>query len=180
MDVREDDVEMLEAYLDGELAPGEIDAINARLGAERGLNDALAEMWRSRELRVEAFARFEPTENEASIVASAILAKARPVAGRIGRGWRYVAAVTAAAACVMIGVFIGRAGNTGPARPDNPDIVAREIYEVALRDQTGKIVAVQKFESIEEAQAFATDLARWQQNGNRLANGHFVLTADRF
>jgi anti-sigma factor RsiW len=181
MDVREDDLEMLEAYLDGALSPAETDAINARLRGGGALNDALEELRRQRETRVEAFTRFEPTETETDAVATAILAKARPVVvGRIGRGWRYAIAATAAAACVLIGILIGRAGNTGPAKPSNPDIVAREIYEVALRDQTGKIIAVQQFNSVEEAQQFASDLVKWQQNGNRLASGHFVLTADRF
>jgi hypothetical protein len=53
-------------------------------------------------------------------------------------------------------------------------------YQVTLRDENGHVVAVQRFDSIDKAQEFAADVARWQSRSERLASGRVVLTADRF
>jgi hypothetical protein len=54
------------------------------------------------------------------------------------------------------------------------------LYQVTLRDDAGKVLAVQRFDSLDKAQEFATDLARWQSRNQRLASSQFVTTTDRF
>ncbi len=108
----------------------------------------------------------------------------RLFAGRL-RAIRYV---VAAAACVLLGFF---ARGLLDRVPDDPgtkvvnkasgvDLQKVASYQVTLRDEAGKLIAVQRFDSIEKAQEFAADLARWQSHSERLASGRFVLSADRF
>ncbi len=50
-------------------------------------------------------------------------------------------------------------------------------YQVALTDNAGHIVAVQHFETLEEARDFQQDVSRWQQH---IQNVDAVIVKDRF
>ena len=57
--------------------------------------------------------------------------------------------------------------------------MAREAALLTLRDEAGKVVAVQRFDSLSKAQEFAGDVSQWQRRAERLAGGQFVVRAQR-
>lgn len=185
MPVNETDIEMLEAYLDDALPEGEVEQVRQRLQGNSELVGVLEQLRSERTMRKALYASFEPDVAAVDHLVRQVRHAVNRERRRSGilRSLRYVAA---AAACVTIG-FVGRGMFTGPnsapTNPtDKPGVAVERIasYQVTLRDETGKVVAVQRFDSIEQAQEFANDLSRWQNRSERLASGKFVVTADRF
>jgi anti-sigma factor RsiW len=186
--VSETDIELLESYLDDALASGEVEALRARLTSEPALVLALEQLRRERAARRSYFAALEPADEDANAFAATVLAKTRAAATRSSRSvfpWplRYLAA---AAACVALG-FFARGLFDKPAATDtaiNPkpgvDVQRVDTYVVTLRDESQRVIGVQRFDSLEKAQEFAADLARWQARSERLASGRFVIHADKF
>jgi len=87
---------------------------------------------------------------------------------RSKNGIRVGAAVAACLVCFVAG-WIGRGSGTPGAnaiRPDRATFVEQGIYEVALTDEQGIITAVQKFDRLEDAKAFAADVAKSQAEQN--------------
>jgi hypothetical protein len=117
--VPDQDLMLLESYLDDELSADEVDALRDRLIEEPQLAAALAQLRDARTGRQRVFAAIEPGELE---VSDCVGRMQRAVHGRLRwsrrtrEGLRYVAA----AACVTIGVMIGSKA-TQPAAPSaNP------------------------------------------------------------
>ncbi|MCC6240669.1 MAG: hypothetical protein IT448_10265 [Phycisphaerales bacterium] len=69
--------------------------------------------------------------------------------------------------------------NTGPANMVSPAETGGEI-RVALTDESGNVLAVQPFDSIERARAFTNDLQQWQQRQRQAQDGALRLVGDRF
>ena len=198
MFVNETDLELLESYLDQSLEAGEAATLRVRLDADAQLRGALDELRADREARRAYFATMEPEpaamEKFFSRINDAIREAEMPEEKPVKRlvpawlGWAKYA--VAAAACVGLGLLIRPMVDSGSPSPtklavdqnSNHTVNVRPVsmYEVTLRDQTGAVIAVQRFDSIEKAQEFAGDLSRWQSRSERLAAGKFVVTADRF
>lgn len=184
------DFELLESYLDGELAPVDIGHLERRLRAEPDLADALSRMSAEFAVRRAVWTSLEPTATEALAAANAAAAGARyaDLWRRLGRLGRLAGA---AAACLAVGFLAGWVGRgnsvaqagTGPVdglplvRPAGPDGKAAPkadpkdepfVYQVALTDEAGNITAVQKFDSLDEARNFAADVGRWQARQQEL------------
>ncbi|MDB5323441.1 MAG: hypothetical protein JWN40_5072 [Phycisphaerales bacterium] len=191
MAVTDNDLELLDSYLDDALEIGEVDALRVRLTGDGELVAALDQIRSERAARRSFFAGLEPDDASTGALASRIQSsvdRRRQFAGRL-RAIRYAAA---AAACVLVGFFARGIFDRAPIAGDNSgtslvnksgsgvDLRKVASYQVTLRDETGKVIAVQRFDSIEKAQEFAADLARWQSHSERLASGRFVLSADRF
>lgn len=117
MVVTDEDLELLESYVDGELPAPQEDALRRRLEAEPQLAATLETLRGERDVRAAVFAGYEPSE-----------AAVRRVVGNIERkvdqhrAWAYrlskYRVPTAAAACILIGFmvgWIGRGGSGGPA-----------------------------------------------------------------
>lgn len=106
LSVSDQDLQLLEAYLDDELSADEVEALRDRLIEEPELATALAEVREARSTRQKVFALMEPGELEVSDMVAdvqhAIRGRMR-WGGRLKESLRYVAA----AACVTIGVMIG-------------------------------------------------------------------------
>jgi hypothetical protein len=188
MAVARHDLEMLEEYLDDALEPGEVEALRARLAEDEGLVAALGDVGAERSARQAFYQSLEPVDGAVDALVARIrfdvTREHRP--NRFLRPARYA---VAAAACLAIGFFTRGWLDQRTAVPtDRGSVVAKNgvdlqavaAYQVTLRDEVGRVVAVQRFESLEKAQEFAADLARWQSRSERLAGGHFVMTADRF
>jgi hypothetical protein len=192
MAVNERDIEWIERYLDDALDMAEVETLRARLAGDGELVAALERIRGERALRKAVYAGYEPDEPEVSRViaySGGLVRQQRRDARRRGV-MRYV---LGAAACVAIG-FFGRGfmsqsdgppdgGQTGGSVAINRGTVNVQkvsTYQVTLRDEGGHVVAVQRFDSIDKAQEFAADVARWQSRSERLASGRVVLTADRF
>ena len=186
IDERDEDRDLLEAHLDGELAPAEAEALGRRLAVDARLAAALEELRAERAVRRAVWGAYEPSDAEAAAVAAGAVA----AAVRDGR-WQHVARVarlaTAAAAVVLIAfaggwVARGRLGadqavpavhssGGGGARPfaSTGGGVGAGSFPVALTDESGRIIAVQHFDDPQSARQFADDVGRWQSRPQRRA-----------
>jgi anti-sigma factor RsiW len=185
MEMTENDLERLEAYLDDALKPAEVESLRARLAADPRLVSALDQLRAERSMRQAYFAAIEPTEHEIDNLSARIhasLLRRRRFTALL----RSAAAVAAAAACFLAGILVHATlfkpqSQQGPtATPiSNPAVRSVEMYEVTLRDDSGKPVAVQRFDTLEKAQDFANDLHQWQRRASRLTSSQFIRRADR-
>ena len=183
----ENDVEVLDAYLDDALEPAEVETLRARLASDPQLVSALNDLRRERAMRQAYFAALEPAENEVDDLATSVRA-AIDRRRRFTAVLRSATAVVAAAACFLAGILVHatffKTSQQSPtaqpiANPAGPTVRAVEMYEVTLRDPAGKPIAVQRFDSLEKAQDFATDLQQWKRRATRQTTAQFVLRADR-
>jgi hypothetical protein len=54
------------------------------------------------------------------------------------------------------------------------------IYEVALTDENGNIIATQKFNRVEDARQFASDWGQMQARQKQVQQGRPMLVSDQF
>jgi anti-sigma factor RsiW len=179
MPVTETDLELLENYLDDALENAQVEALRARLTDDQDLRAAMEQIRHERATRKAFFTTLEPDDATAEALAARIRAsiQQRRRFASIAAPLRYLAA---AAACVAIGFFARGFFDRPHSANEAQNAPITATYQVTLRDQSGKVVAVQRFDSLQKAQEFAADLARWQSHSERLATGRFVLTTDRF
>lgn len=107
-------LEQLEEYLDGALAPDEVERLNVRLAADPELAEALDEVRAQREMRALLWRANEPSHAEANAFADRVMSAARraPVRREFnwGRMGRFAQFGSAAAACLLLGFFFGWLG----------------------------------------------------------------------
>jgi hypothetical protein len=191
MALDENELEVLEGYLDDALDEREVEAVRARLAGEQEWIAALDQLRSERAMRQALFAALEPSPEDVE-----------RLVGRVNRSierrWRFAGVlrvarwVGAAAACFIAGFIVHSAffADRGPGPANGREVVqpvsntgtsvrAVEMYEVTLRDESGKVVAVQRFDSLDKAQEFANDVSQWQRRAERLAGGQFVVRAQR-
>jgi hypothetical protein len=83
----------------------------------------------------------------------------------------------AAAALIAIGFLVGWMGATG----GKSNVSAGEAaYRVEILDESGQVMAVQKFGSLEKAREFSEDLRQWQIRQERLLNGRVTVHAANY
>ena len=171
-----DDLDLLEAHLDGALAPDDAEALARRLGREPALAAALERVRETRAVRRAVWASYEPQAGHAERLTTAFVAAGKREE-RIRRAARLARRATAAAAVVLLAfaggwVARGRLADEGAsvARPVSTDDHAFDSsgagdgpsFPVALTDEDGNIVAVQHFDDPDRAREFAEDVGRWQ------------------
>jgi hypothetical protein len=211
MPVSEQDLELLDAHLDGELPAVEAAALRERLQNDVELATALEALRADRSTREMVWQSFEPSEESVDRLVARVQRK-------IDSHWAWserlvkLRPLTAAAACLLIGVLIGRAqsihqgvtpyrvenGQAAPAmltRTDQPQqmgangqptFVAANNNDngqlrpvpagqggvaVPLVDNTGRVIAVQHFDSPEKATKFINDLRQSQNAQEQIHNG---------
>ena len=191
MALDENELEMLEAYLDDALDEREVEGVRARLSGGQEWVAALDQLRLERAMRQALFAALEPSAQDVDRMVGRVdlaIERRRRFAGVL-RASRWVGA---AAACFVAGFivhsafFADRGGGPGnaqemvqPVSNSGASVRAVEMYEVTLRDESGKVVAVQRFDSLSKAQEFAGDVSQWQRRAERLAGGQFVVRAQR-
>ncbi len=187
------DIQRLEAYLDGEVTGPARTVLEERLATDRALADQLDDLRAARLTRSAVWRALEPDERQVEHLVAGITAAARQ-----REIWRKRAValrwVSAAAASVLLGIGVGWFGRTfmhpqpappafpvahGPAMPDGP-ASPEALFRVALTDESGNVLAVQTFDSIDRARAFATDVQQWQQRQRQAQTGDILLVGDRF
>jgi len=107
MSVTDTDLELLESYLDDELAPRELEALRQRLSSEPALASAMDELRAEREMRQSFFASCEPDDAR---VERLLLAVNKSVTQEIvwsGRS-RSLGWIGGLAACLLVGFGVGR------------------------------------------------------------------------
>lgn len=195
MAVAEADIELLETYLDGELSPHEARELEERLQRDPRLAMELDELRAERAMRAAVWHHLEGDDRTVAQVQSnldrALLREqVREATWRRRSGalrW-----VGAAAASIVIGIGLGWTGRAlmddnrtapGPSLASGPApavTVEGGGYRVALTDEAGNIVAVQRFDSLEAARQFTVDLRQWQQRREQVRTANVVLVGDRF
>jgi hypothetical protein len=105
-------LEHLEEYLDGALAPDEVERLNVRLAADPELAATLDELRAERETRALLWRANEPSPAQANAFAERVLTTARRTRREFnwGRLGRYAQFGSAAAACLLLGFFFGWLG----------------------------------------------------------------------
>ena len=202
MSVSEIDLELLETYLDDELSAEDGDALRRRLASEPALAQAMDQLRQDRELRQLAFGSMEPAERQTSTATDTIVRSLRQAATR-ELAWssrlRILRQVSAAAACIVVGLLIGwfaRSGNEGTplgGGNENGTVVfpgtnsgatARTVstggFNVQITDDAGRVLAVQHFDTLNEAREFSNDLSRWQARQRQMRSGDIRLIGDDF
>lgn len=178
MATNEGQVGQLEAYLDGELPPGVAESLRARIEREPALAVELDRLRAERSVRVAAFAGMEGD----GAIADRLLARAKSRAdgpAKRRRAFPFRHAV-AAAACLAVGFVAGRIiEGTGPGSWVTP-VSQEPAYRVAITDDAGRIIAVQRFDSIEQATEFSEDLRRWQERQEQIRNGQVTIRSASF
>jgi hypothetical protein len=205
--VSDEDIQLLESYLDDALTEPQIEALRQRLASEPALAQELVELRSERSLRQSFFQELEPPEAATDDLMNRVRASVQrqEIFGRQLRGLRLVGA---AAACLVIGFTVGRF-REGPIleRPGSAvvdstpvltpgasgqiefvgtaprtvlpgDALNRPFYRVALTDDSGRTTAVQQFNSIDEARRFTEQVNHQARQGAR--RGGAVLIADEF
>ena len=175
------DIELLETYLDDALPPAEADALRGRLANEPALSAELDQLRTDRAQRASAFASMEANDALAERLLANVSSRREPPAKplRWTTPLRYVAA---AAACIALGFFARQSMETrDPLRKvASPQAAVTPTYQVAITDDAGGVIAVQKFESLEQATEFSEDLQRWQERQERVRNGRVTIRSARF
>jgi len=169
MKVTETELDLIETYLDGELPMSEAEGLWRRLALEPELTAALDELRTDRALRINVWEQCEPAE-------AAAITVSRQINSAIGRRRVWESArrgafyVTAAAACMLIGINIGR--QQGLITPAAPNGISQNVAQnvamnsnvgnantsavpVNILDGSGRIVAMPSFQTMQEANNFA-------------------------
>ena len=199
--VSEQDLEQLEAYVDGEMSTGEEDALRARMQAEPMLAEAMRRVRADRDIRLAVWKGYEPTEAAvARVIAHVDAAVDRTT------NWSYtlrnLKRVSAAAACIVLGVLIGRVGNQDAMMANGPITTVSNVgsgggvsggargmqtnvsnaIEFPIVNERGQAVGVQRFQSMREAQEFFDELNRFHRMQEQIRNGggQILVPSERF
>ena len=187
-DQADQEMELLSAFIDGELSSEEEATLRERM-AEANLASAIETLRAERAVRAALWPTFEPNE-------AAVGRLIERVDRSIDRQtvWAHRLAnlriISSAAACIVVGLFIGRVAfgpRGGPIDGNNMPIVAGPQVQtvsapapgapapvpaqVRVVDSNNNPVTLQPFNSVEEAQRFIDDLKMWQQAQEQAKNG---------
>jgi anti-sigma factor RsiW len=205
----EADVEILEMYLDDALSDQDLAAVARRLADEPVMAAELERLRGERDLRRQFFASLDPSDAAVERLLGRVDESIRRRTGweRQLKWGRWAAA---AAACVALGFTTGYLGRSsapmsGPGVAVNTDVTqpVQQVAEntdnthgqitftgqrvaptvpaaVQLTDDTGRVVAVQHFESIDKAKEFANDIQTWQERQRQMQNGNVVMMGGKF
>jgi hypothetical protein len=176
----EQDLEQLEAMLDGELPDAEAAALRARVASEPALAEALERSRGARDMRALVWRAMEPRDAQVAALVHNVRAGVRrdAVWNTRLRALRYVSGL---AACIALGFMMGRflPYGTTEGREGGNGIVfesgrgaMQEVmdtrpaqqpprssgFKVLLTDNFGRVIAEQRFETFNEAREFTDDL----------------------
>ena len=189
MNISDEDIQMMDTHLDGQLPEADAIAFRSRLESDPSLTQSFAEVQQDRLVRASVFRALEPSDAQLD----ALVTKLRN--GTTGAGksesksqslFRIgIRRIAAAAACVLVGVFAAqwyhRSNPVGKTTLTNKtDVAAAQSYRVALVDEAGRESAAQDFSSKEMADEFAKDLKQWQERQRKAHDGAIMLISDRF
>lgn len=176
--VSEQDLELLEEYLDGALSPDAAERVHERLEREPEFAAALAELASERAARAAVWRSLEPGDEQVRQFAARVRTAARrqDAWGRVGRFARFG---SAAAACLLVGYFFGwvnhdlapggmpgTGGRTGVNQVSTDRGHGQAAPAVRYRvpvgyDEAGRPI-MQEFDNLEDARRFAEEVRRLQ------------------
>ena len=194
----EDDIEVLHAYIDGELPTAECEGLWRRLAVERDLVSELDRLRADQSIRNMVWTSLEPNDVSVARLEAKLMRATRreDILGWANNALRILAS---AAALILFGFAVGWMGHdryhgipapiaSGPSST-TPVVASSPLgggggasakVAVQIHDPSGKVIAVKEFDTLEEAQQFVHDVQAAQAatpNGNDL-NG--VPTLNRY
>lgn len=191
--IPEFDLELLEAYLDDALSPGQVQHVAQRLLDEPELAVAMHDLRAQRTLRIAVWRSLDPGDHGALPIADQVARRVRRIElrRRVFRVARSGAAVAAAILVFGGGWFVGHS-RSDPSAEEVPGAAAVAKasavganaaggrFEVPLLDRAGHVIAVQKFAREDDARRFADDMLRYEARRRQVQNGGAVLVSDHF
>jgi anti-sigma factor RsiW len=201
------DLELLEAYLDGELTTTEEESLRARMSADPALAATMDALRADRSVRAAVWQSFEPAPAQVDRLLARVHASVDRNtiwAARLSK----LRVVTSAAACILLGFVIGRVAHR-PAESDGGAGVSGGIAAVRpsgglnvvqvpqgqmpagvtnvnnapavqfrIVDGNNQPVTLQPFNSAREAQEFIDAWHRWTRHQEQLRNGGGAVPAE--
>ena len=185
MPMTEDDIELLHAYLDGELPTAECEGLWRRLAIERDLVAELDRLRADHAMRGMIWQSLEPDDHTIARVQAKLMRATRreDVLGWVNNALRICAS---AAALILFGIAVGWMGHDRyhgipvipPTSSNSPVVNASSLgggggsssgkVAVEIHDPAGKVIAVKEFDSLEQAQQFVREVqacasrSRWK------------------
>ncbi len=179
MPASEQDLDLLETLLDGEIADEQANALRQRVSGDPELSLALDRIRVERAMRQQIWREMEPQEAQVATLVSGVRAAIQrdEVWSRRQRALRYVSGL---AACITLGFLVGRYLPYGPMQNADPGsgvvfepqrgpvMEVRDQpsmsgpFKVLLTDANGRVIAEQPFNTLDEAREFTDDINRLQ------------------
>jgi hypothetical protein len=170
------DLALLESYLDNELSSAQVQSLQGRLQTDPVLSAALSRLSADFTVRQAVWSSLEGTPGEVNRMGQRVGAalRRRSLWERSKNAVRVGVAVAACLVCFLAG-WIGR-GQSAVATTPKAAIEEPALYQVAITDEQGNITAVQKFDKLDDAKAFAADVGKWQAEQAAMQNGQPQVT----
>jgi anti-sigma factor RsiW len=205
MAVNDNDIELLDSYLDGELPMSECEGLWRRLAVEPELAAELDRLRADAATRQIVYSSLEPADDILASLQRNILKSARKESLRATYN-RYVRRFATIAACLLFGVSIGwwgnatyptfahgwltpggnssmaSAGNTllGVAPVTSVPAAPHGKFIVNIRDGSGQVIATQQFNTYDEAKQFVDDYAKSQAGRSESHGSPVAPVGDKF
>ena len=187
----DEELEVLENYLDGALSPREADRVARRAALDPECAAALDRLRTERAVRQAVWQSIEPDPAAAHAAGRAALTAAVRFdrRSRLTRHLRRASGVAAGLLIAFAGGWVARGRVPAPV-PPGP--AAATEFQVALTDDGGNIIAVQHFSDPARAREFAEDVSHWQsrrrhdglredrREDRRDSSGDFSQVSDEF
>jgi hypothetical protein len=197
MSVTENDIELLHAYLDGELPTAECEGLWRRLAVERELASELDHLRADQSIRNIVWSSLEPDDATVGRLQASLMRSTRreDILGWANNALRIAAS---AAALILFGFAVGWMGHgrmdgagipvlPGPSSPGTSRTIADTLgssitpkYEVTFFDASKKPVAVMKFDTREEAERFIHDFQAAQSGAAGSNDTNTAPSGNRF
>ena len=175
----EQDIELLESYLDGQVSGAEKVALDARMASNAELAASMASLRQQRDLRMQAWTTYESSGDSADRIVAALQKRAEHRAWYV-RILDYRQQIATAAACIavfLIGWQWGHDAGTYRMMPNavtpaqSVGLITQQqiptgqssVFEVRLTDPSGKLLRTERFRTLEEAQRFIAQIQKEMQ-----------------
>ncbi len=177
--VNDNDLELLESYLDEALSRPDAGEVRQRMTNEPVLAAAMTELRQERAMCAKFWEANEPDDRAADRLMTSIHSaiRRREVWRWASRSARYA---SAAAALVGVAILAGVLWHGRGVVSSKPQASAPVMYQVALVDDSGHVVARQSFDSLEKARKLSEALGQWQERQERVRSGAVAPAGDQF
>jgi hypothetical protein len=200
--MNDNDLQILESYLDGDMSPVQSEELWKRLAMERELAAELEKLRGEHALRQGVWTSLEPAEHTAAQLEYSIVRGARrqEVFAMVSKG---MGILTTVAACILMGFTIGWLGhdrynpgtgavptdshgnvgnvsNVSDVRVVSPNSNSAAPGIVDIRDSSGRVIAQQQFSSRDEAESFVRDFQNAQANRRDISQPMITPTDVKF
>ncbi len=194
MAVNDNDMELLHEYVDGELPVADCEGLWRRLAVEHDLMGELDHLRADHAVRTMVWNSLEPAESTVARLEAKIMCATRRE-DLMSWGGNILRIAASAAALILFGFSVGWMGRDRyqgvPVISHSTQDVSKTAstglggstaalkYNVYVRDPNGKLVTVQQFDSLEQAQQFKRDMEAAQSSPGG-ADWNVVPTINKF